>query len=108
MMNFEGYDKLMPPHIKEQLIAWFETGTKPSAFLHRALKNDFVSAVLCANTEELESIYSVASFIHHQLPAGAWGTRYVVDDWRKARLITPFSIKKEEEYRNGTHQRPDS
>ena len=102
MMNFEGYEKLMPAHIKEQLIAWFETGTKPSAFLHRALKNDFVSAVLCANTEELESIYSVASFIHHQLPAGAWGTRYVVEDWSKIRSIKPFSMKEEQDGRDQT------
>ena len=70
------------PKIREELVAYIETGRACGDFLSAALRNDFRAACFHADEKNRFTLYDVAMYLHNYAPSVCWGDRKAVAAWQ--------------------------
>ena len=81
-MDMSRYD-LIRPDIIESLNAYAEHGRPTGHFLGAVLSNDLFGAVGKADSDNIETLALICSYIYNKLPAICWGSRDKVLGWLK-------------------------
>lgn len=74
---------LVPPHCRDGLAAYFETGRKVGDFLTAVLQNDLMLAASYADDHNHAYLVAYAKFLYNYAPTGSYGSREAVEAWQE-------------------------
>ncbi len=90
MNRNEEYSKLFPldftdyevyDTVRSSIENYYYHKLDPGSFVYAMLCNDFVGAVLRADSWNRLQMYQNALWLANRMPASAWGSKEVVDEW---------------------------
>ena len=86
----QAASELLPGHMVQPMIDYFEKGWPPGDFLRAVLENDLVEAVGRADSINQISLHSYVMWLYWHVPGrpeGGWGSPAAVNKWlEEARL----------------------
>jgi len=71
----------VPPHMREEVQAYVETGRVPGDFLVAMLENNLVRVLQLADDINRMQLDQWALFLYHNAPALCWGSKEKVAAW---------------------------
>ena len=88
--------ELLPEHMVQPMINYFELGYEPGGFLRAVLENNLVEAFAHADHINKPRIGDFIQWLYWEAPGRpfGWGSRKAVDDWIKEAAIE--KVKAEE------------
>lgn len=82
MLNTVYYGNFkIPDHMKSGVLNYINHRIEPGSFLRSVFENDFVSAALRADSENLKNLTAYINFICFHAPRECWGSKEIVDQW---------------------------
>lgn len=75
----------VPEHMHDGLVLWILHGLKPGSFLLALVSGDFWEMSRRADHENFAALQSYARFFYNDAPAGCYGSKEVVQEWRDHR-----------------------
>lgn len=78
-LNFTNYPNLVD--LQDSLERYVNHGVPCGGFLNAVLENDFMESFVRADYQNKKRIESIAMFFYNEIPAGARGSREVVEGW---------------------------
>lgn len=69
------------PTWQRSLERYRDDGVMPGSFLQAVLRNDFIDAVVRADSDNRANLLSIALWVNTHLPATAWGDAARVEAW---------------------------
>lgn len=81
----EKMDELVPYHLHEGLIRYFEDGIVPGSFMTAVLTNDLRNAVQRADHISIPHLQWIVNWLVWYAPSGAWGSITKVQQWAEQR-----------------------
>lgn len=85
-----GYDTkanwgLIPPHMREGLQLYLESGVRPGSFLSAVLCNNLMGAVACADETNINRLPGYIRFLHNYVDPRAFGNEANFRAWMERR-----------------------
>lgn len=85
MTILPGYEKRIRPDIREALDRW-GTGENPypGGFVRAVLENDLHMAVARADSDNIQVIPEIMTYVVNKLPSASWGSPERVQQWENS------------------------
>ena len=80
-LNFENYT--IPVHTQEALERYVVHGIEPGGFLMAVLSNDLMRSFGRADSENINSIYSICTWLYNEAPSSCYGSFERVENYIK-------------------------
>ena len=74
------YGKI-PTGTLQAMKRWVEEACPTGGFLKAVLSNDLIGAVGSADSENVEAIVQIVTFLYNRCPSACWGSREHVANW---------------------------
>ena len=71
----------IPDYTMQSMEAYVNTGQPPGGFLTAVFSNQFMSAVLSADSDNAQALGAIAMWIWKEAPALCWGSKHAVEAW---------------------------
>lgn len=78
---FEGQYSVIPPRMREAIVAYIRDGVMPGNFLTAVICNDLRNAVGHADEENLPLLKLYTQWFYNLAPSSCVGTRGNMNDW---------------------------
>ena len=72
---------LIEPRFKESIDAWVKDGRPTGGFLEAVLRNDLKEAIGRADSNALDNIPHIVSYLYNDCPSGCWGSNSNYTEW---------------------------
>lgn len=84
---------MIPPIIKESLIAYVLQGRPTGGFLHAVLSNDLMQAMDKADDINRYRLFDICQYIYEKLPHTSYGNKENVTEWLRLHREEPEQLK---------------
>ena len=72
---------LCPKNIVHTIDRYVNNGLQPGGFVTAVLTNDLTSAVMLADSNNLENLPHIVAYIYDSVPSNCWGSKDRVRAW---------------------------
>lgn len=86
---------MIPQTTKETIDRFVQYGCNPGGFVTAVLENNLMEAVGRADSENLENLQDICSYIYNKIPGNCWGSTSKIIEWQK--------LKQEEKKHNNIY-----
>lgn len=73
---------LVPPHLREGILAWAMDARPVGNFLTAVIENDLREAVARGDENSLTGLKGLVQFLYNYAPSPCWGSPAKVEAWR--------------------------
>ena len=79
--------ELIEPRFKETIDAYVGSGRPTGHFIEAVLKNDLKEAVGRGDSEAIDNLPHIVSYLYNECPMMCWGSKEFVDEWYKSKRL---------------------
>ena len=90
MLDFSGYD--VPALMQDALRNYAKFGTPLDDFLEAVMCNDLLTAVKCANADEMAALKPLTKWILARAPEGSYGNEAIYRRWLYEKYKNPLEV----------------